>query len=134
MSDEALTLLRSIAADMRELVTIAKARRASTEPTVDLDSQHGDPVVKAKDPRDWAGDSMQARKFSECPPEYLDLLAARYDYFAEREADAKKKKYNQLDAARARGWAARLRNGWTPPTLSPESQMDAMVNSEDFKW
>lgn len=128
MSDEALTLLRSIAADMRELVTIAKARRASTEPTVDLDSQHGDPVVKAKDPRDWAGDSMQARKFSECPPEYLDLLAARYDYFAEREADAKKKKYNQLDAARARGWAARLRNGWTAPAMT------GAVDQDEVRW
>ena len=77
---------------------------------------HGDPVVKAKDPRDWTGPPMKGRKFSECPPEYLDLLADRYDYFATKDdADEKAVKYAKLDAARARAWAARLRVGWTGP-------------------
>lgn len=89
----------------------------------DLDSQYGDPFIKAKDPRDWTGDSMLGRPFSECPPEYLDLLADRFDYFAEQaEAEGRTTSagkpvapYNRKDAARARGWAKRLRGGWKPP-------------------
>lgn len=111
--------------------------QASAGPTVasdgELDSQYGNPEVKAKDPRDWTGDSMKGRRFSECPPSYLDLVADRLVYFAEQaeehmvdqqtpeteRADLKKKAhYNRKDAARARGWAARLRNGWTPPAAS----------------
>jgi hypothetical protein len=62
---------------------------------------------------------MTGRAFSECPPEYLDMVADRLDYFSSQLGDSddekKKRKYNTLDAARARGWAARLRSGWTPP-------------------
>lgn len=99
----------------------------------ELDSQYGNPEVKAKDPRDWTGDTMKGRRFSECPPAYLDLVADRLVYFAEQaeehmtdqqtpeteRAELKKKAhYNRKDAARARGWAARLRNGWTPPAAT----------------
>lgn len=59
---------------------------------------------------------MTGRTFSECPPEYLDLLADRFDYFAGKEPDEKKAGYNRLDARRARAWAARLRSGWNRPT------------------
>lgn len=79
-----------------------------------LDGQYGDPVVKAKDPRDWTGEPMTGKRFSECPPAYLDLLAERYDYFASKETDAKKQAYAVKDAQRARGWAARIRAGWKP--------------------
>lgn len=92
---------------------------ANTPPTVDLDSPHGNPVVKAKDPRDWTGEPMKGRTFSECPADYLDLVAERLDYFSAQLGDSaddqKKRKYNTLDAARARGWAARKRAGWTAP-------------------
>lgn len=81
----------------------------------DLDSTWGDPIVKAKSPRDWTGDDMTGCAFSECPPEYLEMVADRLDYFSETEEDAKKLKYQRLDASRARGWAKRLRNGWQPP-------------------
>lgn len=96
-------------------------------PTVDLDSQYGDPVIKAKDPREWTGDLMKGRKLSECPANYLDLLAARYDWFNQSEEDPKKKKYNSLDAARARGWAARIRAGYKPPVSvdDPRGPRDA---------
>lgn len=83
-----------------------------------LDGPHGDPDVRQKDPRDWAGDTMKGKRFSECPADYLDLLAERYDYFAGRETDEKKAGYNRLDAQRARGWAARLRGGWVAPVRS----------------
>ncbi len=90
------------------------APATASSPRVDIDSAHGNPLIKAKDPRDWSGPPMTGKRFSECPPEYLDLLAERLDYFAGKEPDAKKANYNRLDAARARGWAARLRSGWTP--------------------
>lgn len=96
----------------------------------DLDGQYGNPEIKTKSPRDWTGDDMKGKRLSECPPEYLDLTASRLDYFAEQNrAEAedqqtppeqvgellKKAKYNRIDASRHRGWAVRLRAGWTPP-------------------
>ena len=91
----------------------------------DLDGPYGNPEVKAKSPRDWTGESMTGRRFSQCPPEYLDLVASRLDYFAEQNAasdhedERKKARFNRLDAARARGWAARLRNGYVAPAVAP---------------
>lgn len=83
---------------------------------------HGDPIIKAKDPRDWSGDPMTGKHFSECPPEYLDLLAERYDYFATKDDQTPEKiRYAKLDASRARAWAAKLRAGYvpfTPPAVS----------------
>lgn len=93
----------------------------------DLDSQYGNPEVKAKDPRDWTGDTMKGKRFSECPPEYLDLVASRLDYFASQtegsqdHEEQKKRRYNLIDASRARGWAARKRAGWTPPPEEPSA-------------
>lgn len=81
----------------------------------DLNGKYGDPEVKAKSPRDWTGDDMKGRRFSECPAEYLEMVADRLDYFASQEEDPKKERYNRLDASRARGWAARIRGGWKPP-------------------
>lgn len=99
--------------------------RGNTVPDIapdrDLDGQHGNPEVKAKDPRDWSGDSQKGKRFSECPPAYLDLVADRLAYFASQLDDSdegddlKKARFNRLDAARARGWAARLRAGWKAP-------------------
>jgi hypothetical protein len=93
---------------------------STTPMQVDLDGKYGDPTVRAKDPRDWAGESMIGRPFSECPPAYLDLVADRLDYFNSSETDEKKRRYNDLDAARARGWAKRLRSGWKAPLTNDE--------------
>lgn len=120
-----LALLRSIDASLKALL-------AASRPQVNdrvCDGPHGDPVVKAKDPRDWSGEPQKGKRFSECPPEYLDLLAERFDYFVSQDSERlnevendkeqamieKKIKYGKLDAQRARAWAARLRSGWTPP-------------------
>jgi hypothetical protein len=43
------------------------------------------------------------------------LDAERYEFFANDPTKAEKRRFNELDAARARGWAARLRAGWTAP-------------------
>lgn len=101
-------------------------------PSIDLDSQHGDPIVKAKSPKDWTGDNMTGRRFSECPPEYLDQVAARCEHFVRRDTEKlaeasddeeeaklrKSIKYGALDAQRASGWAARKRAGWTAPVAA----------------
>lgn len=157
-AEAALAALESIARDMRLLVahfgaeTRPLAANASAGPangTVasdrDLDGQYGNPEVKAKSPRDWTGDSQQGKRFSECPPDYLVLVADRLDYFAEqneehaadqqapaeeRQALLKKAKYNRIDAARARGWAARLRGGWKAPADSFASPASTMATGE----
>jgi hypothetical protein len=74
----------------------------------ELDGKYGDGKVVC-DPRDWQGASFKGGRMSECPAEYLDLLAVVLDGFADTETDAKKKKYKRDDAAKARGWAARKR-------------------------
>lgn len=122
-----LAKLTSIDVTLKAILLVLSEKRndAPAMPDALLAGPYGDPEVKAKDPRDWSGDSMKGRRFSECPPEYLDLLAKRYDYFASTEEDAKKAGYNRKDGQRARGWAQRLRSGWTPPAGA------ARVNESD---
>ncbi len=101
--------------------TTSTARAA---PSVDLDSERGDFVVK-KDPTRWKGVSCVGKRLSECPPDFLDALAGLCDWKAEKnEAEPGKEKYanyERLDAARARGWAERLRGGYTTPTFKREN-------------
>ncbi len=132
---DAVDLLRSINEKLGLLLSEFRAQKAPViAPDSDLDSQYGDPVLTAKDPRDWSGPSMVGKHMSECPPEYLDVLAARFDYFAEqaeRNGDISTSgkpiaPYKRRDAARARGWAARLRNGYVPkaPAADEPSAFD----------
>lgn len=134
-SADTIALLTSIDTTLKHLLGLAEARQQA--PPVDLDSERGDFVVKAKDPRDWTGPPMTGRRLSECPATYLDLLAERYDFFNQKEADEKKRKYNALDAARARGWAARVRAGRKPTAAdSPvtEGFPSDMVKSDDITF
>ena len=83
-------------------------------------SQWGDPEVR-KDPKRWTGAPVAPAKMSQCPPDYLDAVAEFKAWQASKEAEkgdeegAKKAGYCRKDAARARGWAKRLRAGWKPP-------------------
>ena len=119
----------------------AKAGHSEAASDRDLDGKYGNPTVKMKDPRDWSGPSMVGRTFSECPAEYLDLVAERFDYFAGK-AEAENKMasngkpeaaYKRLDAARARGWAKRIRGGYVAPTTAPDAGEDWGQDSE-AKW
>lgn len=86
----------------------------------DLDGEYGNPEVR-RDPKDWRGPSMVGRRFSDCPPEFLDMVAALNDWRARKDDEAgargevgtkgkpKDGHFARLDAARARGWAARAR-------------------------
>ena len=88
----------------------------------DLDSKFGNEPIK-RDPTQtyWKGSGFVGKRPSECTPEYLDARAKYLDTCAKMKekdgTDAKKKyaAYDRADAARARGWAKRLRNGWKPP-------------------
>ncbi len=122
-AQDVIDTLKSIDASLKALLALQRgAQPALVASDSDLDGQWGDPVIRAKDPRDWTGESQLGKPFSECPAPYLDLVAARLDFFAEK-ADAEQAlttsgkpvaPYNRRDAARARGWAARIRRGWKP--------------------
>jgi hypothetical protein len=84
----------------------------------DLDGQYGNPEIR-KDPPRWSGESYVGCRYSEAPPEYLETLAGFLMWKAGKddekdERDSKgnpKSKWSRLDAARARGWAQRIRGG-----------------------
>lgn len=120
-------ILKSQDTTLKHLLALSESRmaKAATNGKAvasdrELDGQYGDPVIVAKDPKDWTGAQMAGKRLSECPPAYLDQLADRYDWFnttldRAKPEDAKKIGYNTRDAARARGWAQRLRSGWKAP-------------------
>jgi len=128
---EAIALLKSIDASLKALLAAHRGGggNALVASDADLDGPHGDPVIVAKDPRDWHGEPMKGKRLSQCPEDYLSLLADRYDYFAGKETDDKKRGYNLKDAARARGWAARIRSGWKPAVSADEDEP-----SFDGRW
>jgi hypothetical protein len=119
--------LAEIAAKCDEILALLK-KNAPKEiaSDADLDGKWGDPVVKARDPKDWTGETCIGKKFSECPVAYLEMMAERSDYFAAKndELGAKDEKgrpkshWDRKNAALARGWARRLRSGWKPAQTS----------------
>lgn len=119
--ERAIDLLESIDASLKQLLK-AMSANAPKATARDLDSQYGNPEVRFM-PRDWTGPSYKGRKFSECPAEMLDMLASTLDYFGDKDeaegAVTSKGKpsapFKRQDAARARGWAARIRGGWQQP-------------------
>lgn len=128
-TDETVNLLRSIDNSLKEILKLSKARAGKAGKPVaddaDLDSKWGDPVVKLA-PRDWAGEDCKGRRFSECPPEFLDKLAEMYAYFGDKNEKSgatldngkPKALYDRQAESRCRGWAKRKRAGWTPPAPS----------------
>ena len=127
-----IALLKSIDASLKVLVAQSRATVTQAVATdEDLDGKYGNPVVKFM-PRDWTGEDYKGRHMSELPAPLLDMVAKTYDYFAQRAEDNHEMTttgkpvgpYKRLDAARARGWAKRVRDGkgrvFEPPTLPPE--------------
>lgn len=120
MSAEVLAKLAVIEAKLDRLLgSSAKleggAPRIATDAELD-DGKFGDPVV-FKDPPSWKGDSFVGVPFSSCTPEYLDATAGFKDWCAQKDEESGKlakngkpaAQYGRLDAARARGWAKRIR-------------------------
>jgi len=108
----------------------------------DLDGQYGDPQIRF-DPKRWVergGDSFVGCRFSEAPAEYLDELASFLDWSAgrdEKSDDEKKRKnarYRRTDAARARGWAKRKRDGWQPAGGGNAAGADWSAGDDDIPF
>lgn len=150
--DDVLKTLRSIDATLKAMLEIRRGaatqvpdtRRPSAQGTTppggvasaqDLDGKYGDPIVKAM-PKAWKGKSYKGRKMSECPAELLDALAEMFEYFAgkaEQKGEVSPRgkpiaDYKRLDAARARGWAKRIRAGTVAPPASSRNGGD--IDSE----
>ncbi len=138
MSDfeaKAIALLTSIDASLKALVIAANRRAAANGPAVaddrDLDSQYGDEQLKFT-PRDWMGEPCKGKRMSDCSAEVLDLLASSFDYFAKKNDEnglkddkgRPKSFYDKRSAARARGWAARMRSGWKRPAPSKSASFE----------
>lgn len=127
-----LSMLSSIDASLKKLVAIAEKRKAGSEPQVaddrDLDGPHGNETVKFT-PRGWHDSDgiYKGNPMSQCPPAFLDLLGEAFESFAKKNADKgddKKAGYEKRSAARARGWARRLRDGWKPAQASAQDVID----------
>lgn len=97
----------------------------------ELDSDKGNPTIR-RDPKRWlasGGASFVGARYSECPADYLDEVASFCEWAASKNdrelaADDPKRKYidyDRRDAARARGWAARIRAGKVVQTPRAES-------------
>lgn len=94
----------------------AAAQALEVADTGDLDGPYGDPEIR-KDPPRWTGESQVGKRYSECPADYLESLAGFNTWRAQKDdesgaVDAKgrpKSYWAKLDAARARGWAQRIR-------------------------
>lgn len=99
----------------------APAQAASTGAVADaydLDSQYGDEEIKKMPSQKyWQGDDFSGHRMTETSPEFLDAFARYKDacaYMTEKSGDQAKAKYVGYDrksAARARGWAQRMRDG-----------------------
>jgi hypothetical protein len=129
------TLLTEIRDSLRQLVAQHKGKSTAVvprninpiAPDTELDNPtYGDPPVKSA-PRDWTGEFRVGQRMSECEPVLLDLLAERYDSFATKndrehavtDKGQPKSDYDRRAAAKARGWAKRLRAGYTPRQPPP---------------
>lgn len=92
----------------------------------ELDGQYGDPEVRL-DPSDWRGESCVGKKYSECPPEFLQLLVKMlmWQYRKDRDEDVKtaggkpRARYRLRDARLAKGWLARKEKGWNGGGRTP---------------
>jgi hypothetical protein len=153
-SNETINLLARIAAAVEKTAAAAEraasclermekrravggAQASGSAPAVadaaDLDSKYGDPEVK-RDPPRWSGAAFAPCRMSECSPEYLDCLASFCEWCADKareERDAKKEAYKRRDAARARGWAMRIRAGWRRPVDESSAEYSERIDDLD---
>lgn len=137
--DEVLRLLKSIDASLKVLAKQQKGHDVADDR--DLDSQWGNPTVKFN-PRDWTGPSFKGRAMSECDPDFLEMLASTFDYFADQAEEKNERTdagkptapYKRKDAARARGWAKRIRDGKVPAAATGGDDPDWSRRDDEDGW
>lgn len=108
-----------------------------SKPWADMESK--------RDPKFWNGESFVGRRFSECPAEYLTMLAEFHDWKAKKGKEEDPPRLNskgepwwksdELIAKVARGWAARA-NGRpaarpAPKPKAPPVPFDAPDDGAD---
>lgn len=131
----ALALLQSVLGVEVGTATSAPAAGGEIADDADLDGKYGDPIARFR-PRDWHGDDFKGCNFSQCSPEFLDQVAASLDYFASRAEKNDEKTssgkplapFNRRDAARARGWAKRIRAGWKAAGVAEQAPLDGALD------
>ena len=145
-SEETIALLTRIATAVERSAAVLERmekRSAARSPKEvaddqDLDSKYGDPEIKLRTiPREWEGQLITGCRMSECPPDYLDCLANLYDWQAQKADEGNQTTdsgkpialYRRRDAARARGWAKRLRAGWKPTHRESDSIASQIVEN-----
>jgi hypothetical protein len=122
-----------------DLLTKAKASESATKsegdiaPGSDLDGKYGNEEIRRDPPsKYWSGESYAGRRMSECPADYLDAYAKYKNacaFMNEKEGKEDKAKYVGYDrksAARARGWAQRIRSGYKAPAKPQEASDDSI--------
>lgn len=127
-SEETLSLLRRIAVAVEKLAASVPSGGGAVASDRDLDGRYGDPELRFS-PRDWTGPNYKGRKFSQCPADLLDMVAETLEWAAgkaEEKGETTDKgkpvsQYKRADAARARGWAKRIRDGRHVQTTAPTS-------------
>jgi hypothetical protein len=140
-SEDALATLRSIDASLKAILALVQAQTPKAVASDrDLGGKYGDPVLKFS-PRDWTGPNYKDCTFSQCPADLLEMVAETFDYVA-RQAEEKNEltangkptaPYKRANAARARGWAKRKREGWIAPAVAaPGDVIDADVPLDGF--
>lgn len=80
----------------------------------ELDGPHGDPTVRfpLREAYWPQPDPHADRRFSECPADYLDQMAKSQEasaWWQGKQGNETGKAHRKADAAKARGWAARIR-------------------------
>lgn len=141
-NDQVIALLTRIADGIDRLL---RQQAATAPPEVaseqELRGRFGDPEVRMR-VRDWSGPDLKGRRMSECPPEFLDLLAETLEWAA-RKADEKHETtdsgkpvapYRRADARRARGWAALMRAGKHAPPKGEATRDDAWGGDSGTGW
>lgn len=105
--------------------TARKEAETAVADDADLDGKYGDEEIKRMpSAKYWPGEDFTGRRMSETTVQFLEAFAKYKNACAwanEKEGNPDKAKYAGYDrksAARARGWAQRLKNGWTAPATS----------------
>ncbi len=88
MSDNLESRVAKLEADVAELKKSPAPATGSAKVADDrlLDNPWADKEVR-KDPTFWKGASYVGRRWSECPPEYLDKLAAFMEFCAQKDSE-----------------------------------------------
>jgi hypothetical protein len=135
--EEKIDLILRLLQD-RPTVAVASTSVAIAD-AADLDSQFGDPEIKTLVPAfKWPGEQHKGKRMSQTgDAAYLLALASQLDWAASRD-DAEGKTwtstktgetkpssdFKRRDAARARGWAQRIKDGLV--------KVDAYTDGEPF--